>query len=286
MDLRAYYKLTKPGIIYGNLFVAVGAFFLAAGKAFEIDTFVAMFFGLGMIVGSAGVLNNYYDRDIDAKMERTRTRPSVTGEISGKAMITYGATLALVGSTLLFVFVNSTATMTALFGWFAYLFFYTLLSKRGSSWGTFIGGLSGAMPPVVGYVAVTASIDTVALVLLLTLFFWQMPHAYAIALFRFDDYKAANLPVLPVAHGITRTKIEILTYAILFSLTTPFLFILGATGRWYLLITSLVSLYWLFIIKKYWKQEDFTVFGKKVFLTSLIVLTTTFVMMSIDTTRF
>ncbi len=281
MNLRAYYTLTKPGIIYGNLFVAVGAFFLASGMtSFEI--LPAMFFGLGLIIASAGVLNNFFDRDIDIKMERTKGRPSVTGEVSGAAMVAYGISLGMAGTALLYFFTNPTATMAALFGWLAYLLFYTLLSKRGSPWGTFIGGFSGATPPVVGYTAITGSVDAVAIVLFLMLFFWQMPHAYAITLFRINDYKAAHIRVLPLARSIQRTKIEMVIYAIMFTITAPALYLLKSAGIFYLTITVLVSAYWLFVIKKYWSLTDSHVFGKKVFLASLIVLMVSFLMMAVD----
>jgi protoheme IX farnesyltransferase len=285
MNFRAYYTLTKPGIIYGNLFVAVGAFFLAGG-AHNILILPVMFFGLGFIIASAGVLNNYFDRDIDIKMERTKERPSVTGEISSAAMVAYGISLGVTGTALLYFFTNLTAAMAALFGWFLYLVFYTLLSKRTSYWGTFIGGFSGAMPPVVGYTAFTGNLDVVAVVLFLMLFFWQMPHAYAITLFRLSDYRAAQIPVLPIAHGVQRTKIEILIYALLFVLTAPTLYLLENTGIWYLSATTFVSLYWLYVIKKSWKQADPAIFGKGVFLTSLIVLTMSFMMMGVNSLNY
>jgi protoheme IX farnesyltransferase len=284
MNLRAYYTLAKPGIIYGNLFTAVGAFFLGSHWHPNLIAGLCMTLGLGAIIGSASVFNNYFDRDIDSKMERTKNRPSVTGAVSGTAMLLYGSILALIGSALLFFFVNTGATLAALFGWFSYVVLYTLLSKRGSEWGTFIGGSSGAMPPAVGYIATTGNVDVVAITLFLMLVFWQMPHAYGIALYRLKDYEAAAIPVLPIARSIRRTKIETLIYILLFIVTTLYLTKIGATNTAFALIATAITIYWLFVTYTEWSNPDVTRFGKRVFLTSLIVLVVVFVAMGICTT--
>ena len=283
MHIRAYYTLAKPGIIYGNLFTAIGAFFMGSHWHPSLLTGAAMALGLGAIIGSASVFNNYFDRDIDKKMERTKNRPSVTGVISGSAMLLYGTTLGIIGTVLLFFFVNLEATAAALFGWFSYVVLYTLLSKRGSEWGTLIGGSSGAMPPVVGYVAATGQLDVTAGILFLMLTFWQMPHAYAIALYRLKDYEAAAIPVLPIARSIKHTKVEIALYIILFAIAAPHLTRVGSAGVYYASIASAVSVYWLYVTYREWSNPDVSRFGKNVFLTSLIVLVVVFVTMGIDT---
>ena len=285
MSVRAYYEITKPGIIYGNLFVAVGAFLLGAVWHINLQHLVGMMIGLSAIIGAGGVLNNYFDRDIDAVMDRTKRRASVTGLISPTQMLVYGVALTLLGSSILYYLVNLNAMAAALFGLAVYLGPYTLIAKRGSVSGTVIGSFSGAMPPVVGYVAATGQFDATALVVFCILFFWQMPHAYAIALYRFDDYKAANVPVLPVARGIRQTKLYILGYVLLFGLSAVALATIGAAGLGYEIIATLASLMWLALAVRGFFTSDWKHWGRQMFLMSLIILMLLFLVMAIDPGR-
>src|SRR5579872_2970145 len=186
MAARDYYKLTKPGIVYGNVFTTIAAFLFAIRWRFEsfqsIELFLATVFGISFVIGSACVFNNYLDRDIDKRMERTQKRALVTGAISTRSALMYGTILGLVGFILLGVFVNVLTALIALVGFIFYVILYGI-AKRGSHWGAVVGSVSGAVPIVVGYTAVTNQLDLTALILFLVLVFWQMPHFYAIAIY-------------------------------------------------------------------------------------------------------
>ena len=162
--IRAYYYLTKPGIIYGNALPAIAGFLLASKGIFDIRLFFSMLIGLSLIIGSSCAFNNIADAEIDAKMERTKKRAMVTGAISKTSAIIFASILGIAGTTVLLLFTNHYALFTALLGMFFYLALYTPL-KRKTVYGTIIGAVAGATPPVVGYVAVTNNFDTAALLL-------------------------------------------------------------------------------------------------------------------------
>jgi protoheme IX farnesyltransferase len=160
--------------------------------------------GVALVIASACVFNNYFDRDIDAKMTRTKDRPSVSGTVSPRAALIYGAVLGLAGFVLLYIYVNALTTYLILVGFFVYVFWYTPLKPCSAS-AVYVGAVAGAAPIVAGYTAVTDRIDWVALFLFLFLFVWQLPHFFAIAAYRYDEYAAAGVPLL-VRHPTARHK--------------------------------------------------------------------------------
>ena len=195
--LKRYLLVTKPGIIFGNLISVVGGFFLSSKGSLELDLFLATLVGVSLVIASGCVFNNYIDRDIDCLMERTRNRVLVQGLIGPRATLGYATGLGIVGVALLY-WVNPLSAALGGLGFVVYVGLYTLWLKRRSVYGTLVGSLSGATPPVIGYCAVSNEFDSGALILLLIFSLWQMPHSYAIAIFRFKDYQAAAIPVLPV----------------------------------------------------------------------------------------
>lgn len=168
--------------------------------------------GVSLVVASGCVFNNYIDRDIDKKMERTKNRVLVKGLIAPSVTSLMRPLWVLVGFALLYIAANPLAMWLAVMGFVVYVGVYSLYMKRHSVYGTLIGSLSGAAPPVIGYCAVTNEFDAGALILLAIFSLWQMPHSYAIAIFRFKDYQAANIPVLPVVKGISVAKNHITVY--------------------------------------------------------------------------
>jgi protoheme IX farnesyltransferase len=270
---RTYYQLTKPGIIYGNAITAIAGFFLAEKGHFNLLLFLEILIGLSLVIGSACVFNNVADEDIDKKMDRTKNRGVASGEIPKFNALIYGGVLVLIGSVLL-NYSNTLTLAIALIGWFVYVLIYTPL-KRVTVHDTLIGAIAGAVPPVVGYVAVTNKFDHAAILLFLILAFWQMPHFYAIAVYRLKDYAAASIPVLPIKKGMRATKIQIVLYIIAFAISCLLLKIYGVTGYSFAVISLILSLLWLFkALKGFSAGIDDTVWGKKVFLFSLITLTT------------
>ncbi|MEZ0286312.1 MAG: heme o synthase, partial [Candidatus Paceibacterota bacterium] len=235
--VKTYYLLTKPGIIMGNGIAAIAGFALASEGRFHPLLFLGLLVGLALVIASACVVNNYLDRDIDEKMARTKNRALVKGLISGKSALIFASTLGILGTLILFFFTNTLTAAVGLFGWFFYVVVYTLL-KRRTVYGTLIGSISGAIPPVAGYCAVANRIDVGALILFVTLCLWQMPHFFAIAIYRLKDYKAADIPVLPIKSGIQNTKIHMVLYATAYTISAAYLTILGYTGFTYLVVVG------------------------------------------------
>lgn len=277
----AYYRLAKPGIVYGNALSAIGGFFLASQGNPYFPTFVGMLLGVSLIMASACVFNNFLDRDIDDLMARTKGRALVTGEIPVPHALAYGTALGFAGTILLLVLTNPLTTVVALFGHVAYVVLYGI-AKRKTVHGTLIGSISGAVPPVVGCVAVTNQIDLLAILLFAILVFWQMPHFYAIALFRLRDYQNAGIPVLPAVKGVTRTKLEIMYYTVGFILATSLLTVMGYTGFITAAVMFILGLRWLQIIGRGASAVDDALWARDVFKFSLWVLLGFCIMISLD----
>lgn len=268
---------------YFRKFNFCGRGFLLASKG-DIDypLFIATLLGVSLVVASGCVFNNYIDRDIDSVMERTKNRPLVRGLIDPKISLVYASVLGIAGMVLLLVAANAVAMLIAVVGFVVYVGVYSLYMKRKSVYGTLVGSLSGAAPPVIGYCAVTNQFDTGALILLLIFSLWQMPHSYAIAIFRFKDYQAANIPVLPVIKGISVAKNHIILYIIAFMFATLMLAISGYAGYKYLIVAAAVSVWWLGMALSGYKTTNDRVWARKLFVFSIVAITSLSVMMSVD----
>ncbi|MEK7612777.1 MAG: UbiA family prenyltransferase [Patescibacteria group bacterium] len=189
--IKDFYELTKPGIVYGNLLTLAAGFFIVSR---DILLFLASALGLALVIGSACVFNNYYDKDIDARMERTRHRALAAGRIATKNALIYAAFLGCAGFAILFLFTNLLAFGVALLGYAVYVALYTPL-KHKTGLSLFVGAIAGATPPVVGYAAAAHTLDSTALWLFMFLFVWQLVHFAAIAIYRSDEYAAAGVPL-------------------------------------------------------------------------------------------
>ncbi|MBE8596318.1 heme o synthase [Xenorhabdus sp. BG5] len=282
--IKQYLQVTKPGIIFGNLISAIGGFLLASKGVIDYPLFFATMGGVSLVVASGCVFNNYIDRDIDRIMERTKERVLVKGLIDPKISLIYASVLGIVGIVLLYVAANVLAMQLALIGFIVYVGVYSLYMKRKSVYGTLVGSLSGAAPPVIGYCAVTGHFDTGALILLLIFSLWQMPHSYAIAIFRFKDYQAANIPVLPVIKGISVAKNHITLYILAFMVATLMLAISGYAGYKYLIVAAAVSIWWLGMALSGYKTANDRIWARKLFLFSIVAIMSLSVMMSVDST--
>lgn len=263
MRATAYYRLSKPGIVYGNALTTVAGFLFASRWHFAPELFFATLFGIMFVVASACVFNNYFDRDIDAKMARTKERALATGEISYLSANLYAAVIGILGLALLYIYANPLTTAVAFVGFILYVFVYTF-AKRHTHWATVIGSVPGAIPVVVGYTAVTDRVDAAAFILFLTLALWQMPHFYAIAIRRKDEYAAAGIPVLPLVKGVRAVKVQILGYIVAFMVVAMSLWWFGYTNNLYLGIVLLLEGGWLWVALK----GD----ARRTFLMSLVVL--------------
>ncbi len=275
-SLWDYVEITKPGIIAGNAVTLIGGFFLASRGRIDAHLFLLTFVGIALVIASACAFNNVIDRDIDTKMERTKDRAIASGRISPAGGTMTGFVLGFTGFATLALFVDLTAAAVAAVGFFFYLFPYSLWSKRETSWSTVIGSVAGATPPVAGYAAASGRIDFAAFLLFVIMIAWQMPHFYAIAIRRRNDYADARVPALPVGHGLKATKIQILLYIIAFTLLAPSLTVFGYTGIFYFTIAIGLSLLWLILAIRGLLIPDTSkrniAWAHQMFNTSLIVM--------------
>lgn len=244
-----FYQLTKPGVLYGNVLTGVAGFLLAASIARSFDWlhFVGMLVGMTCVVAAACVLNNYLDQDIDMIMQRTKKRPSVTGAVSGRAMVLFSLVLLGVGMALLWFLTTLLTVIIGAIGFVTYVWLYGALSKRRSIHGTLVGSISGAMPIAGGYAAVNGSFDVALVIVFLIVFFWQFPEFYSIAIYRRKEYAAAHIPVMSVVKGVRSTTIQIFCYTILYVLSTLTLTAYGYTGIIYAVVMAVSGMYWIYL---------------------------------------
>ncbi|WP_349914499.1 heme o synthase [Acinetobacter pittii] len=271
--LRKYLFLTKPGILFGNFITTLGGFFLAAQGSVDILLLLLTLLGTTLVVASGCVVNNVIDQDIDTKMQRTQNRALVKKTISPTVALIYALVLGIIGFSILWFGVNGYAFLFAMIGFIVYVGFYSLWTKRTSIHQTVIGSISGASPPVIGYTAVTHQFDVAALLLFLAYALWQMPHSWAIAIYRFDDYKNAGIPILPVARSIYRTKIECVIYILLFAAVLNGLYCFGYTNVFFLITFNALTAYWLYLSVIGFKAENDQLWAKRFFLYSVILIT-------------
>ncbi len=279
--IKTYYMLTKPGIIMGNIITTVGGFALASKGHIDYWLLLTTLIGLSFVIASAGVFNNYLDQDSDEKMERTKNRPLVKRLITNQHAIRFATFLGLCGFLVLALYTNLLTVLITLTGFFVYVILYAICKYR-SIHGTIIGSISGGVPPLVGYCAVSNRFDAGALILFLILVLWQMPHFFAIAMYRLDDYVAASIPVLPVKKGIYVTKIHMLIYIIAFMIAAQMLTLFRYTGYAYLAASVLLGLIWLGLCIKGFTSDNNQLWAHKMFLFSLVTITVLCLMLSID----
>jgi heme o synthase len=231
---RNYYELCKPRVVFLMLLTAIVGMLLAS-NTIPWPILLWGTVGIGFSAGAGGVLNQLIDRRIDALMGRTQKRPLPSGTISPIKAGLFALALSFVGLGILILYVNiltALLTFTTLIG---YAFIYTVYLKRATPQNIVIGGLAGAMPPLLGSSAVTGTISPAMLLLVLLIFTWTPPHFWALAIARYDDYKKADIPMLPVTHGIAFTKLCILLYTILMVVVSILPFVINMSGLLYLL---------------------------------------------------
>ncbi|ART63586.1 heme o synthase [Kushneria marisflavi] len=280
--LKRYLLLTKPGIVFGNLISVTGGFFLASKGSIDLLLFFATVIGVSLVVASGCVFNNVIDRDIDEYMARTQKRALVEGTIDVRSALIMACLLGTAGFLLLLMVANPLSAGVALFGFAIYVGAYSLWLKRHSVHGTLIGSLSGAAPPVIGYCAVSNQFDLGAWLVLLIFSLWQMPHSYAIAIFRLEDYRAASIPVLSVAKGVTTAKRQTVAYIVAFGVAATLLTFTGYTGYVYLVVMTVMTLYWLYIAVARYHQGDDGRWARQLFGISILVVTVLSAVMAID----
>lgn len=279
--IREYYRLAKPGIIKGNMLAFTGAFLFASGRTISITQLIIAAGGTALVIASGCTLNNILDISIDTKMKRTQKRALVTGRITPLSALIFSIVLGVAGSAVLAIFVNALTVILGLIALFSYVVIYGYV-KRRSLYGTHVGTFPGAIPPVAGYVAVTGDFDAVALVLFLAMSVWQLPHFFAIAIFRRKEYESAKIPVMPSVKSIGTVKKQIVFFIALYILVIISFGFLRITSYTTLALMYLPAVYWLWIaISRYSLNSE--AWARKVFGYSLIVLLTYSLALALNT---
>ncbi len=230
---RDYYTLTKPGVVQLLVFTAVVGMFLATPGMVPWDVLIAGSLGIGLAAAAGAVVNQILDQRIDAQMARTRNRPLPQGRIGERDALAFAMGLGLSGLLVLVLLVNVLTAALTFLSLIGYAVVYTVYLKRATPQNIVIGGAAGAAPPVLGWTAVTGSVDPHALLLFLIIFTWTPPHFWALAIARRLDYERADIPMLPVTHGEDITKSFVVYYTILLILVTVLPSITGMTGPFY-----------------------------------------------------
>ena len=283
--IKHYLQVTKPGIIFGNIFTAAGGFAVAAHGHIDPFLLLTTLIAVSLVIASSCVFNNYIDRDIDALMERTKNRELVIGAIRPAAALLYAGMLGGTGFFLLWHYTTVLTVGVALAAVFAYVVLYSLIFKR-TEWGTYVGSISGAAPPVIGYCAAGGQLDGGALLLFLILCLWQVPHFYAITMYLVDDYAKAKIPVLPITDGMRATKIHIVGYIIAFIGATILFTSLRYAGYLFLVVAVVLGLWWLQLAWSGFSATDDKKWAKSVFLRSLLVMMLAFGTMTLERVIF
>lgn len=276
--------LVKAGVLIANVLPVFTGFWLAlyfTGSSLNDHwgLLLLTLIGSTLIMAGALVINNWYDADIDKVMKRTQNRPTVTGHIPLKIVLTIGIAATVLGLVLL-LFTTVEAVIYALVGWFTYVVLYTMWSKRKYTLNTVIGSVSGAVTPLIGWAAVEPSLSIVPVMLFLLLFIWQVPHTFAIAIRKCEEYKAAGVPMLPVVYGFEMTKRQIAVYV---TCLLPIPFFLTSLGWPFVIISTLLNLVWLVISFRGLFTKNDIEWARFVFLYSVNYIAILFLLMVVVT---
>lgn len=253
---KDYLALCKLKVVLLMLITAVVGAFLATPNLPDLMQLNIALLGIGACAASGAAINHIIDHRFDAQMARTKHRPIVKGLITPIQALFFASVLAIMGLSLLWFQVNHTTAWLTLFSLIGYAVIYTLFLKRATPQNITIGGLAGAMPPLLGWTAVTGQIDPNALLLVIIIFVWTPPHFWALALHKKDEYALADIPMLPVTHGERYTRIHILLYSILLFLATLLPFVSGMSGLLYLTGVVVLNLRQFWMVKQLFDVEN------------------------------
>jgi protoheme IX farnesyltransferase len=279
--LEAYVQLTKPKVMSLLLVTTAAAMVVAARGLPRLDVLVATLLGGALMSGGAGAINHYVDRDIDPLMGRTAWRPIPSGRVSPLRALAFGVVLSLLATLVLVVFVNSLAAVLALVGLFGYVGVYSLWLKRSTPSNIVIGGAAGAVPPLVGWAAVTGDLGLTAWYLFAIVFFWTPPHFWALALLIKQHYARAQVPMLPVVRGEAETRWQILLYAVLVVALTLVLPPLGLMGLPYFVSALVLGAWFVWSAVRLWREAT-PAAARRAYVTSILYLFALFAAMAVD----
>lgn len=254
--VSAYLELCKPRVVAVMLLTAVVGMCLARPAVPDLAVLIWATCGIGLMAGAAAAVNHVMDRQIDARMARTHRRPLPQGKVSAAQALMFAALLAMLGMVMLTTLVNPLTAWLTLAALVGYAVIYTVMLKRATPLNIVIGGIAGAAPPMLGWVAVTGTVEADSLLLVLIIFAWTPPHFWALCIHKKDDYARAGVPMLPVTHGEAFTRLQILLYSVLMVLTTLFPFMTGMSGLIYLLGVTVLNIRFMQWAWRVWQAVD------------------------------
>ena len=259
MNLSSYINLCKPKIVALLTVTALIGMLLSVNfytNLTNVFNGLASLVGFALLAAASAALNQIFDRETDKNMSRTKSRPLAAGNISLTEALTFTAILLFVGSSLMLYFSNLLTLMITTFGFIFYSLIYTIYLKWATPQNIVIGGLSGALPPLIGWTAVSNEISLMPLILVLIIFLWTPPHFWPLAIDRMEEYKKEGVPMMPIAKGVTRTKKEMVVYAVLLLAASLAPYIYGLAGIFYLVTTTALNLYFLYLCLIYLNDKD------------------------------
>jgi protoheme IX farnesyltransferase len=279
--MRAFYALTKPRVVSLIVFTAVIGMFLATPGMVPLQILLAATLGIASVAGAAAAVNCLVEQKVDAVMQRTRARPLPRGELSSLQTLLFAGMLGGLGLWLLVRFVNPLTMWLTLATFVGYAIVYTVILKPMTPQNIVIGGASGAMPPVLGWAAVTGEVTTEAMLLFLIIFAWTPPHFWALALYRTEDYARAGVPMLPVTHGKEYTRLQVLLYTIILFAVSLLPFAVRMSGWLYLAAAlALGAVYLGYAVRLYTAYSDRL--ARRCFRYSIVYLAALFAALLVD----
>ena len=279
--LRAFYSLTKPRVVSLIVFTAVIGMFLASPGIVPLGTLVAATIGIALVAGAAAAVNCLVEQKIDAVMSRTRWRPLPQGELSAAQTLVFAGALGGVGLWLLFHFVNALTMWLTLATFVGYAIIYTVILKPATPQNIVIGGAAGAMPPVLGWAAVTGEVTVEPMLLFLIIFAWTPPHFWALALYRTEDYARAGVPMLPVTHGRKYTQLHVLLYTLILFAVSLLPYVVRMSGLLYLAAAIVLgAVFLVYALRIYLAYSDAV--AQKTFRYSIAYLAFLFAALLVD----
>ncbi len=281
IDWREFLELCKPRVVVLILFTALVGMFLSTDGLVPFKAWFWGLVGIGLAASAGAVLNHWVDREIDIRMERTHHRPLPAGNVDSRQAVAFALILAAASMVILFTFVNALTAMLTFASMFGYAVIYSMFLKHSTPQNIVLGGAAGAAPPVLGWTAVTGELHSEALLLFLIIFIWTPPHFWALAIKRVDDYKKADVPMLPVTHGIAFTKLHVLLYTILLVIVTIMPFVVMMSGTIYLAGAITLGAGFVFYSVKLYRSDG-DQFAMKTFGYSIFYLSALFAFLLLD----
>jgi len=282
--IKAFFNLMKPRVMSLVIFTCAVGLLIAPIKIDFVNAIISLF-AVALGSGAAGALNMWYESDLDSLMTRTCLRPIPTGKLTKNQALTFGVLSSLVSIIMLYIFSNLVAATILAITIIFYVFVYTIWLKRKTSQNIVIGGASGALPPVIGWAIATNGITLEPIILFLIIFIWTPSHFWALSLYKSEDYRKAKIPMLPVTSGVETTKFNIFIYALILFPVVLSPYFLNFSGLIYLIISSVLSGYYLFISYKLLKAKHSIVEKKlatKLFGYSILYLFMIFTTVLVD----